>query len=104
MTCAEDLSQNGAPRPAVDWGACLAAHGGWLRQVILGRTGEAQAVEEVWPQVTLAALEQLWPLADPDKAALWLHRVAMAEAQAWLRAQLGLGEGSRLVTTAVPPR
>src|SRR5262245_20658750 len=50
-------SDDDAPsRP--DWGACIAAHAAWLRKVILARTGEAQAVDEVFQRVALAAVEQ----------------------------------------------
>jgi RNA polymerase sigma-70 factor (ECF subfamily) len=76
---------DGAPRSATDWGACLAAHEDWLRKVILARTGEAQAVEEVYQQVALAAVEQKSPLADPDKAAPWLHRIAVIQSARYLR-------------------
>jgi RNA polymerase sigma-70 factor (ECF subfamily) len=75
----------GAPRSATDWGACLAAHEDWLRKVILARTGEAQAVEEVFQQVALAAVEQKSPLADPAKAAPWLHRIAVIQSARYRR-------------------
>lgn len=68
---------NGAPHPAIDWGRCLAEHAQWLRQVISARTGEPQAVDEVWQQVSLAAIEQRAPLTDPEKVAPWLHRLAV---------------------------
>ena len=61
----------------LDWGRCLSAHEAWLRKVILARTGEPQAVEEVFQQVALAAVEQRSPLSDPAKAAPWLHRLAV---------------------------
>jgi RNA polymerase sigma-70 factor (ECF subfamily) len=61
----------------LDWGRCLSAHEAWLRKVILARTGEPQAVDEVFQQVSLAAVEQRSPLSDPDKAAPWLHRLAV---------------------------
>ena len=64
------------PRP-VDWGACLAAHEHWLRKVIYARTGERQAVDEVFQQVALAAVEQKAPLADAERAPAWLHRLAV---------------------------
>jgi RNA polymerase sigma-70 factor (ECF subfamily) len=54
--------------------------------VILARTGEPQAVEEVWQQVALAAVEQRWPLTDPDKVAPWLHRLAVIAAARYCRA------------------
>jgi RNA polymerase sigma-70 factor (ECF subfamily) len=63
-------------------------HEGWLRRVIAARTGEAAAVEEVWQQVALAAIEQRWPLVDPAKVAPWLHRLAVIAAARYCR-QLG---------------
>ncbi len=69
----------------LDWGACLAAHEAWLRKVILARTGEPQAVDEVFQQVAVAALEQKSPLADAAKAAPWLHRVAVVQSARYRR-------------------
>jgi RNA polymerase sigma-70 factor (ECF subfamily) len=75
---------------AVNWAQSLAEHRPWLARVIAARTGEAQAVEEVWQQVALAVVEQRWPLADPSKVAPWLHRLAVV-ASARHRRQLGRG-------------
>jgi RNA polymerase sigma-70 factor (ECF subfamily) len=75
-------------REAFDWGRRLEEHGPWLKKVILIRTGEPQAVEEVFQQVSLAALEQRSPLADPRKAAPWLHRLAVIKSARYRR-QLG---------------
>jgi RNA polymerase sigma factor (sigma-70 family) len=71
-----------------DWGACLAAHEHWLRKVIFARTGERQAVDEVFQQVALAAVEQRAPLADEAKAPAWLHRLAVV-CSARFRRKLG---------------
>lgn len=60
----------------LDWSRLLSAHEVWVRGVIFARTGEAQAVDEVWQEVALAAVEQRAPLADPAKAPGWLYRVA----------------------------
>jgi RNA polymerase sigma factor (sigma-70 family) len=89
MTAA-DPSPPTASCPGLDWGACLAANESWLRRVILARAGEPQAVDEIWQQVALAAIEQRWPLADPDRVAPWLHRLAVI-ASARFRRQLGRG-------------
>jgi RNA polymerase sigma factor (sigma-70 family) len=77
------------PQP-MDWGACLAAHEHWLRKVIYARTGERQAVDEVFQQVALAAVEQRAPLADAEKASAWLHRLAVI-CSARYRRKLGRG-------------
>lgn len=78
---------NGTPHPAIDWGRCLAEHAHWLRQVISARTGEPQAVDEVWQQVSLAAIEQRAPLSDPEKVAPWLHRLAVVLSARYRRQQ-----------------
>jgi RNA polymerase sigma-70 factor (ECF subfamily) len=67
----------------MDWGAHLAAHERWLRKVILARTGEPQAVDEVFQQVALAALEQQAPLRDESRVAPWLHRIAVIQSCPW---------------------
>jgi len=62
---------------ALDWGATLAAHQGWLRRVVAARLNEAQAVEEVMQDVALAAVAQHSPLNNPARAAVWLYRLAV---------------------------
>jgi RNA polymerase sigma factor (sigma-70 family) len=82
-------ARDSLPQP-MDWGACLAAHEHWLRKVIYARTGERQAVDEVFQQVALAAVEQRAPLAEWEKAAAWLHRLAVV-CSARYRRKLGRG-------------
>lgn len=82
-------ARDSLPQP-MDWGACLTAHEHWLRKVILARTGERQAVDEVFQQVALAAVEQRSPLADAGKAPAWLHRLAVVCAARYRR-KLGRG-------------
>jgi len=72
-----DRPTSTAAQKAIDWGRCLVEHERWLRAVILARTGEPQAVDEVWQEVSLAAIEQRAPLADGGKAPAWLHRLAV---------------------------
>ena len=79
-------SAEGSSQP-VDWDRELSVHAGWLRKVILARTGEPQAVDDVFQQVALAAVEQRAPLADPDKAAAWLHRLAVVKSARYRRQQ-----------------
>jgi RNA polymerase sigma-70 factor (ECF subfamily) len=71
----------------VDWSACLAAHEGWLRKVILARTGERQAVDDVFQQVAVAAVEQRAPIAEPAKAGPWLHRLAVVYSARYRRSR-----------------
>jgi RNA polymerase sigma-70 factor (ECF subfamily) len=75
---------NGA---ALDWARLLPLHEPWLRRVILARTSEPAAVEEVWQQVALAAVEQRWPLADAARVGPWLHRLAVIAAARYCRQQ-----------------
>ena len=82
---------------AIDWAACLSLHEGWLRTVILARTGERQAVDEVYQQVALAALQQRAPLRDAAKAAPWLHRLAVVHSARYRRK---LGRQRRVVRGA----
>jgi RNA polymerase sigma-70 factor, ECF subfamily len=72
---------------ALDWVRSLDDHEAWLRRVILARTNEPQAVDEVWQQVALAAVEQRWPLTDPSKVGPWLHRLAVIAAARYCRQQ-----------------
>jgi RNA polymerase sigma-70 factor (ECF subfamily) len=62
---------------AIDWGATLAAHQGWLRRVVAARLGESQAVDEVMQEVALAAVAQRSPLQNPERATVWLYRLAL---------------------------
>jgi len=71
------LSPTNGNAAKIDWGNVLTQHEGWLRAVILARTGEPQAVDEVWQDVSLAAVEQRAPLVDPAKAPAWLYRLAV---------------------------
>jgi RNA polymerase sigma-70 factor (ECF subfamily) len=63
----------------------LARHDRWLRTVVLARLGEPQAVDEVMQEVSLAAVEQRSPLADPAKVAPWLYRLAVTQALLYRR-------------------
>ena len=76
---------NGAAAGKIDWPAVLAEHDRWLRTVICARLGEPQAVEEVMQEVSLAAVEQRWPLADPSKVAPWLYRLAVTQSLLYRR-------------------
>jgi RNA polymerase sigma-70 factor (ECF subfamily) len=86
MTDAHDPSPAAAGFPSlVDWDRLLAVHECWLRKVIWARTGEAEAVEEVYQEIALAAIEQKSPLADPAKVGPWLHRLAVIQSARYRR-------------------
>jgi RNA polymerase sigma-70 factor (ECF subfamily) len=87
MTAADLPPAPAASRASFDWALLLPEHEPWLRRVILARTGEPQAVEEVWQQLALAAVEQRWPLADADRVGPWLHRLAVIAAARYCRQQ-----------------
>src|SRR5580704_6255073 len=101
MTTPHRSPSNESPLSAVDWGAVLSAHEVWLRKIILARTGEAQAVDEVFQRVALAAVEQAAPLADAAKVAPWLHRLAVVQSARYRRK---LGRERRAVRTATEQR
>lgn len=80
--------QTGQPtgQPAtIDWPAVLAEHDRWLRTILFARLGERQAVDEVMQEVSLAAVEQKAPLADPSKVSPWLYRLAVTQSLLYRR-------------------
>jgi RNA polymerase sigma-70 factor (ECF subfamily) len=72
-------------QPAIDWQAVLAQHQRWLRTVVLARVREPQAVDEVMQEVALAAVKQAAPLANAEKVAPWLYRLAVLQALLYRR-------------------
>ena len=77
----------GASVPNIDWQAALAEHDRWLRTVVRARLGEPQAVDEVMQEVAMAAVAQRAPLADPQKLAPWLYRLAVTQTLLYRRKQ-----------------
>ena len=71
----------------VDWPAALARHDRWLRTVVFARVGEPQAVDDVMQEVSLAAVAQRSPLADPAKVSPWLYRLAVTQSLLYRRKQ-----------------
>lgn len=71
----------------IDWSAALARNERWLRTVVRARLGETQAVDEVMQEVSLAAVAQRAPIADPAKVAPWLYRLAVRQALLYRRKQ-----------------
>jgi RNA polymerase sigma-70 factor (ECF subfamily) len=55
--------------------------------VVHARLGEPQAVDEVMQEVSLAAVRQRSPLADPAKVAPWLYRLAVTQSLMYRRKQ-----------------
>jgi RNA polymerase sigma-70 factor (ECF subfamily) len=71
----------------IDWSAVLAKHEHWLRTIVFARLGSAHEVEEVMQEVSLAAVRQQAPLADPSKVAPWLYRLAVTQSLLYRRRQ-----------------
>jgi RNA polymerase sigma-70 factor (ECF subfamily) len=69
----------------IDWTAALAKHERWLRTVIGARLGEAQAVDEVMQEVSLAAVRDRAPIADRSKIAPWLYQLAVRQSLLYRR-------------------
>ena len=74
-------------KPRIDWPAVLASHDRWLRTVVCARVGEAQAVDEVMQEVSLAAVRQQAPINDLEKISPWLYRLAVTHALLYRRKQ-----------------
>lgn len=80
-----DVTKRGPRRAPVkmakiDWQSVLADHDRWLRTVVHARLGEPAAVDDVMQEVALAAVRQQAPLADREKVAPWLYRLAVRQA------------------------
>ena len=73
--------------PIRDWPGLLAQHQSWLRTVILTRCGEPQAVDEIYQEVAVAAVEQKAPVTDPQKIGAWLYQLAVRQSLMYRRKQ-----------------
>ncbi len=71
----------------IDWEDVLGRHQGWLRTVVLARVGEAQAVDDVMQEVSLAVVRRSAPPADPAKVAPWLYQLAVRQSLLYRRKQ-----------------
>jgi RNA polymerase sigma-70 factor (ECF subfamily) len=78
-----------------DWHSLLREHDRWLRTVVLSRTGERNAVDEVMQEVALAAVRQQAPLTDPSRVGPWLYRLAVLQSLLYRRRQ---GRGRKLAS------
>jgi RNA polymerase sigma factor (sigma-70 family) len=76
-----------AAAASIDWPSVLAEQDRWLRTVVYARVGEPQAVDEVMQEVSLAAVRQHAPLADPAKVGAWLYRLAVRHSLLYRRKQ-----------------
>ena len=69
----------------IDWDRVLAEHDRWLRCVVLARTGENQAVDDVMQEIALAAVKQNAPIQNPAKVAPWLYQLAVRQSLLYRR-------------------
>ena len=80
-------ADGGVDGPRIDWAEVLSAHDRWLRTVVYARVGEPQAVDEVMQEVSMAAFRQQAPIADAQKVAPWLYRLAVTQSLLYRRKQ-----------------
>ena len=80
-------TNNNEMKPRIDWPAVLVAHDRWLRTVVYARVGEAQAVDEVMQEVSLAAIRQQAPINNVEKVTPWLYRLAVTHSLLYRRKQ-----------------
>jgi RNA polymerase sigma-70 factor (ECF subfamily) len=69
----------------IDWEAALCEHESWLKTVIGARVGESAAVEEVWQEVSLAAIKQQSPIHDTSRVTPWLYQLAVRQSLLYRR-------------------
>lgn len=78
-------NRSGGETPKIDWEKALREHEQWLKTIIGARLGEPQAVDEVWQEVSMAAVRQKAPIQDPAKVAPWLYRIAVMQSLMYRR-------------------
>ena len=61
------------------WSARLIRHSRWLRAVIVARSGDVSAIDEIFQEVALAVVKQKGDLPE-DRVAPWLYRIAVRQA------------------------
>ncbi|MCL2348120.1 MAG: RNA polymerase sigma factor [Planctomycetaceae bacterium] len=79
------ISTQSSPTAGIDWEAALHHNESWLRTVIAVRVGESAAVEEVWQEVSLAAIRQRSPLQDVTRITPWLYQLAVRQSLLYRR-------------------
>jgi RNA polymerase sigma-70 factor (ECF subfamily) len=75
----------GRPASSIDWPAALTEHARWMRTVVLARTAEREATEEVMQEVSLAVVESRSRPTDASKVAPWLYRLAVLQSLLYRR-------------------
>lgn len=66
--------------PPIDWTVQLQQHGRWLRAVLVARSRDSAALEELFQEVALAVVRESHRPMDAAHAAPWLYRIAVRQA------------------------
>lgn len=69
----------------LDWSLELQRHRRWLRAVLLARSREPGAIDELLQEVALAAVRDGHKLRDPERVGAWLYRIAVRTALMYRR-------------------
>lgn len=77
--------QSADDQTSIDWQSQLQQHERWLRTVIMARCGEPQAVDEIFQEVSAAAVEQKSPISDASKVGAWLYQLAVRQSLMYRR-------------------
>lgn len=85
---------------SLDWPRELLRHGRWLRGVLLARSRDRQAIDELW-QALATVVAQSPVLNDSGSVAAWLYRVAVRVA---LLHRRRLGRERRLQASLIEQR
>lgn len=73
------------PASGIDGATALAAHGRWLRTVILARTGELAAVDDVFQEVALAVSRHELQQRPVERVEPYLYRMAVRQSLLYRR-------------------
>lgn len=77
------MSREHLSNKSLDLPASFERHKRWLRNVVAGRVGERQAIEDVMQEVALAACNGA--VVESDSMAPWLYRVAVRQSLLYRR-------------------
>jgi len=66
------------------WSGRLERHSRWLRAVIVARSGDVSAIDEIFQEVALAVFKQKGDLPE-ERVAPWLYRIAVRQALLYRR-------------------
>ncbi len=78
MTSTSTLERTAMPAStALDWGALLESHRGWLATVVRSRLHEMSAIDDVLQEISIAVLKQTNRPRVVDEVPPWLYRIAV---------------------------